>query len=268
VKKKKVLDIFDIILVLGIVAIAIIRLFSMLVIDLAVFGTEVKAKFVGVPLESLEYRGAKLYWESGNPMPEHRLEIFYKVMDSLSDDVNEKYSLEKNPTDFFYLTAEEYYWGDLTFGHGFKADAFKRRSEVFLSPDLVDSNNNNVLINLDQFRYGPWRRFDDNQTYDDGYFAMVLLHEYVHVVQFNHLEYLNSYATDVGWQGDNKHEKDENFYSVLSSYSLKSPSEDMSETFMYSYLCGNNLEALSEVRLQYIDDFWGVPREEYCQNFH
>lgn len=229
---------------------------------------QVKAKVNGIQLESMEYRGAKLYWEKGNPMPQERLEIFCTVMDSLSDDVNEKYSLENNPTDFFYLTAEEYYWGDLTFGHGFKADAFQTGGEVFLGPTLVDSTNDSVLTNLKQFRYGPWKRFDDNQVYDDGYFAMVLIHEYVHAVQYNHPGYLSEYAVNVGWQGDNKPEEDENFYSVLSPYSLENPSEDMSETLMYSYLCGNNLGVLSEVRLQYIEDFWAIPREEYCRNFH
>jgi hypothetical protein len=266
-EKKSPFDIFfDVFVVVG--TTIIIVLFIILVVKIFGFETVVKAKIGGVPLESLKYRGAKLHWESGNPMPKERLEIFYTVMDSLSSDVNEKYSLENNPTDFFYLTAEEYYWGDLTYGHGFEADAFQRGTEVFLSPTLVDSTNNTVLFSLEQFRYGPWKRFDDNQAYDDGYFAMVLIHEYVHVVQFNHSDYLNSYATDVGWQGDNKPDEDEKFYSVLSSYSLENPSEDMSETFMYSYLCGNKLEALSEVRLQYIDDFWGVPREEYCENFH
>jgi hypothetical protein len=257
---------FDIFVVVG--TTTTIVLFVMLVVGISGFETDVKAKVGGVPLESIEYRGAKLYWESGNPMPEHRLEIFYKVMDSLADDVTKEYSLGRNPTDFFYLTAHSYYWGDLTGGNCFDAAAFQRGTEVFLSPVLVDSNNNDVFFSLEQFRYGPWQRFDDNQACDDGYFAMVIIHEYVHVVQFNHSEYLNSYASDVGWQGDNKPEEDENFYSVLSSYSLENPSEDMSETFMYSYLCGNNLEGLSETRLQYIDDFWGVPREQYCQDFH
>jgi hypothetical protein len=266
-KKKSFNDIaysvFEIFMTVGIVIVA-----GWTIILVSGFQTEVKAKVNSIQLESLKYRGAKLYWESGNPMPEHRLEIFYKVMDSLAEDVAKEYSLERNNTDFFYLTAHSYYWGDLTGGNCFDAAAFQRGTEVFLSPVLVDSNNNDVFFSLEQFRYGPWQRFDDNQAYDDGYFAMVLIHEYVHVVQFNHLEYLNSYANDVGWQGENKPEENENFYSVLSSYSLYSPSEDMSETFMYSYLCGNNLEGLSEVRLQYIDDFWGVPREQYCQDFH
>lgn len=246
----------------------VIILFIILIVKISGFETEVKAKIEGVPLESLKYRGAKLYWESGNPMPEHRLEIFYEVMDSLSDDVTKEYSLGRNHTDFFYLTAHSYHWGELTGGNCFDAVAFQRGTEVFLSPILVDSNNSDVLINPNQFRYGPWERFDDNQAYDDGYFAMALIHEYVHVVQFKHSGFLSNYADDVGWEEGVKPEENEAFYSVLSSYSLTNPSEDMSETFMYSYLCGNNLEALSETRLQYIEEFWSVSREEYCRNFH
>ncbi len=241
----------------------------LMVLSFLILNTEIRARVNNIQLESIEYRGAKLYWEVGNPMPEERLEIFYTVMDSLADDVEKKYSLGENPTTFFYLTAEEYYFGKLTRGHGFSASAFVSGNEVFLSPLLVDSNNDNIhIVSMNQLRYGPWERFEENQVYDDGYFAMVLIHEYVHVVQNNHRFYLWEYAKSVGWQGDSKPDEDENFYKVLSSYSLENPNEDMSGTFMYSYLCGNNLEALSEVRLEYIQEFWAVPREEYCRNFH
>jgi hypothetical protein len=248
--------------------VVIVGLFCWVILLVSGFETEVKAKIHKIELETLEYRGAKLSWEAGNPMPKERLEIFYTVMDSLSDDVNEKYSLDNNPTEFFYLTAEQFYTGELTGGNGLEVLAFERAGEIFLSPLLVDSTKMGPYTSLSSYVYGPWPRYDSNQCQNDGDFAMSLIHEYVHVVQFKHESYLREYAKSVGWQGDSKPKEDEKFYSVLSSYSLENPSEDMSETFMYSYLCGNNLEALSEVRLQYIDDFWGVPREEYCKNFH
>lgn len=259
-----VLNILNIVLIALAVILAVLRVSSLFGLE-----TVLRAKIYNIQLESIEYRGAKLYWEVGNPMPKERLEIFYTVMDSLAEDLSEKYSLGENPTAFFYLTAEEYYFGKLTRGTGFGTSAFESGKEVFLSPLLVDSNKDNIqIVSMNQFRYGPWERFCDNQVYNDGYFAMVLIHEYVHVVQFNHESYIREYAKSVGWQGDSKPDENENFYSVFSSYSLENPREDMSETFMYSYLCGNNLEILSEVRLQYIQEFWRVPREEYCRNFH
>ena len=229
--------------------------------------TEVRAKINNIQLESLEYRGAKLYWEVGNPMPEERLKVFLTVMDSLADDVDQKYSLGQNPTDFFYLTAEDFYFGKLTRETRPGILAITIRNEVFLSPLLVDSNNDKMqIVSIDQFQNGPWKQFEDSQFFDNGYFAMVLIHEYVHVLQHNHKSYLLEYAKSVGWQGEGKPDEDENFYRVLSSYSLENPKEDMSETFMYSYLCSNNLEGLSEARLRNIEEFWAIP--EYCRNFH
>ncbi len=204
------------------------------------FETEMKVKLFGIELESLEYHQAKLYWERGNPMPKERLEIFYTVMDSLSEDVTVEYSLDENPTDFFYLTEE-------TITRLYEIDpgniAFARGGEVFLEP------------------------ITGSEKIDDGLFAMILVHEYVHVIQYNHESYLNEYAKDVGWKEEIP-QAEENFYKVLSQYSLENPHEDMSETYMFSYLCGNNLEALSEARIQHVEDFWGIPREQYCQNFH
>ena len=231
--------------------------------------TEVKAKVNGIELESMQYRGATLYWEAGNPMPKEKLEVFFTVMDSLSDDVVPKYSLSQNHASFFYLTVDEYYFGELTKGSSSDAIAYANLNEVFLSPVIVDSNRFDGQKNLSLFQYGPWVSFDNSQIYNDGDFAMVLIHEYVHTVQmFRHISFLRDYAEDVGWQGKTKPEEDDDFYKVLSDYSLTDPLEDMSETFQYSYLCGNNLEALSEVRLQYIDEFWDVAREEYCRDFH
>jgi len=63
--------------------------------------TEVKAKINNIELESLQYRGVTLFWETGNPMPKEKQEIFFEVMDSLSEDVVEEYSLDRNPVDFF-----------------------------------------------------------------------------------------------------------------------------------------------------------------------
>lgn len=223
--------------------------------------TEVKAKINNIELESLQYRGVTLFWETGNPMPKEKQEIFFEVMDSLSEDVVEEYSLDRNPVDFFYLTPEEYYLGDLTGGIDLEVGAFQRGPEIFISPLFVDSNNPSIYTTLN---------IEMSEIYkpNDGDFAMALIHEYMHIIQFRHLGYLTDYTEDVGWRGNSKPKEDENFYRVLSSYSLESPKEDMAETFGYSYLCGNNLDALSEVRLQYIDDFWAIPREEYCRNFH
>ncbi|KUK66873.1 MAG: hypothetical protein XD87_0441 [candidate division WS6 bacterium 36_33] len=260
-----VIGIFELVSAIVLVIVAWVPLFFLFLSSESEMKTEVVNS---IELESLKYRGAKLYWEDGNPMPEERLEVFYTVIDSLSDDVKEKYSLDRNPTDFFYLTAEEYYWGELTGGVERKVAAFQRGTEIFLSPLLVDSNNAGPYTSFNAYLYGPWEEFDSNQIANDGDFAMSLVHEYVHVVQFYYPEFLSKYAKDAGWQGDTKPEEDEMFYRVLSSYSLENPSEDMSDTFQYSYLCGNNLEALSEVRLQYIEDFWAIPREEYCRNFH
>jgi len=266
-ENKKNLEIVSDILNTILIALAVIML-VLLVLPFLGLKTEVQAKVNEIELESLEYRGAKLYWEVGNPMPEERLEIFYTVMDSLADDVEEKYSLGQNPTKFLYLTADQYYFGDLTGGIGIETIAFERGEEVFLSPFLVNSTRMGRYMKFRPYVHCPRTVYDSNQCLSDGVFAMILIHEYVHVVQFNHESYLGEYAKSVGWQGDSKPDEDEDFYSVLSSYSLKKPSEDMSETFMFSYLCGNNLEALSEVRLQYIEEFWRVPREEYCRNFH
>lgn len=241
----------------------------LLVLLLSGHVTEVKAKVKGVELESQKYRGATLYWETRNPMPEERLKVFYTVMDSLSDDVVPKYSLSRNHTSFYYLTVDEYYFGELTRGSVSDATAYSNINEVFLNPSFVDSSRFNGQKNLSLFQYGPWARFDNSQIYNDGDFAMTLVHEYVHTVQmFGHISFLMDYARDVGWQGYTKHEEDDDFYKVLSDYSLADPLEDMSETFKFSYLCGNNLEDLSEVRLQYINEFWSIPREEYCRDFH
>jgi hypothetical protein len=234
----------------------------------------------GIPpgeFETLQYRGATLSWEVGNPVPEERIEIFYRVVDSLTDDIRGDFAIGgENIMDVTYLTESSYYWGTLT-GNVPNSVAAKMwpTNKIYLSPTLVDSNQ---PLNLNGYRnspYGPHESFHATQAYDAGYFAMVLVHEYVHVVQQNFPEFEEEYAIEVGWIkeefGFDRPAEDEHatFFNVLSSYSLYSHIEDMAETVMYSYLCGNNLERLSEERLRYIDEFWGTNnRQEYCQDFH
>ncbi len=206
--------------------------------------TEVVARVGGIELDSLKYRGATLYWEAGNPMHNEKLEVFYTVIDSLTDNARKEYSLDENSIKFYYFTdkAWEYFTSDIDV----EILAYQAGGEVFLGPESVNSD-----------------QIDSNNE-----LAVTLIHEYVHAVQSSHQDYISYYARDVGWQGNEKPEEDENFYKVLSDYSLENPLEDMAETYGYSYLCGNNLEDLSEVRLQYINEFWSVPREEYCRDFH
>lgn len=229
----------------------------------------------GVPLgelKSLEYRGVDLFWEEGHSMPEERLEIFYRVIDSLTDDLQYKYSIKTHEVTFYYLTEESYYAGSIG-PFPLNSSACQRGDEIFLSPLLVDSNRPLYHNEYQVSQYGPRQNFNDYQVYDPGFFAMVLVHEYVHIVHTDLPQYHQEYWEDVGWEKNEEgflkpEDEESHFYNVLSDYSLYNPSEDMAETYMFSYLCGNNLEDLSEARLQHVEDFWGVPREQYCQNFH
>ncbi len=203
--------------------------------------------------DSVKYRGAQIYWEEGYPLPDEKLEIFYIVVDSLTDDVHVKYSIAENRMRVYYLAKEETF-GSLEGTEG--ATAFYRRAtnafgkgaadNIFLSKTLIESDNNS--------------------------FAMALVHEYLHMIQHSVPGYIEEYALDVGWlqEGETFYHpvEDPDFFMVLTDYSLTSPFEDMSDTFMFSYLCVIELESLSEARNQHIDNFWSIPREEYCRNFH
>lgn len=194
-------------------------------------------------LDSLTYGDAKLYWQRNHPLPEENLEVFYQVVESLTNDVKEEYSITNNSMRVYYVERDKTYVRICN--EDSLACYHPPTDSIYISRGLIENR-------------------------DVGFYAMVLVHEYVHVIQFAHTEYLNQYALDTGWVENgnsfSQPEHDRNFFMVLSQGSLQSPFEDMANTFMFSYLCGNNLEALSETRRQYIEGFWDISREQYCQN--
>ncbi len=188
--------------------------------------------------KTVEYRGATITYPK-NVFPEEKLLVFYTVVDSLNDHVKEEFSIKKVPMNVYVnmVTLETF------FDRHLAGTAVGSSLSIFLKPCSYNGELNN------------------------GDLAMILVHEYVHIIQFDSPNFLQDYEEKIGW---NQYEatKSESFYRVLSDYSLTSPSEDMSETFMYPYLCGNNLDALSSERLVEALSFWKVPREEFCRNFN
>lgn len=229
---------------LGAVVIGLELLFMIFFLWRFINGTHPALMFKS--LDSLSYREAKLYWEKGYPLPEEKVDIFYQVVDSLSDDVQEEFSIPENRMKVYYLGKEGTY--EEIFGPDSAACHNRASRSIYLNRVLMEDHYNN------------------------GDFAMILVHEYIHALQHAIPEYLEQYAQDTGWvrEADDFYQSEEsvNFSKVLSTYSLTNPREDMAETYMYSYLCGNNLGRLSETRMLYIDSFWAIPREEYCQNFN
>lgn len=227
----------------------------------------------GFPLgkfEVIEYRGVELFWEEGNPMPNERLEIFFIVIDSLTDDVKYQYSMNKHEVRFYYLSWDSFYSSRITpSGLSFSSVAFHREGEIFLNGGFLDSSQPSLYWYKGS--YGPHKSFYDLQIVDSRYYAMTIVHEYVHAIQFYMPNYFREYSRDVGWEIDNdlyiRPNEDSDFYKVLRSYSIINPWEDMADTYMVSYLCDNNLEILSETRCRYIDNFWGIPRDQYCKDF-
>lgn len=187
---------------------------------------------------TVEYRGASISYPK-DIFPEDKLVVFYTVVDSLNDDVKTEYSIENNPMNVYVnmVTLETF------FDRHLAGKAVGSSLSIFLKPCSYNGELNN------------------------GDLAMILVHEYVHIIQFDSSNFLKDYEEKIGWH-EYKATKSESFYRVLSDYSLTSPSEDMSETFMYPYLCGNNLDALSPQRFEEALSFWKVPREEFCRNFN
>jgi hypothetical protein len=194
---------------------------------------------------NLSYREANLYWLEGYPLPEERMEIFYEVVDTLSDDINERFQIENFQMEVYYLGAPGSYYDLLDKTH--ETLALETYGTIFLSEEVITPQVNHA------------------------FFAMALVHEYVHVVQHYEPEYLEQYAQDVGWEkiptGFSYSKENPNYTKVLSSYARKNPWEDMAVSYMFYYLCGNNLDNLSQERFEYAYDFWGAPQEEVCKNF-
>jgi len=187
--------------------------------------------------ETVEYRGASITYYK-NEFPKERLYVFYTVVDSLVDDVNPKYAVGKYPMNVYI---------------------FKRNFLDFIDGNIAGfANRRNMSIFLKSLLFAP--------EFNDRDIAMTILHEYVHIVQYGNDEYMTYYAEKVGWK-DPPEERDLSFFKVLDDYSLTNPLEDMASTFMYSYLCENNIEALSQERKEEIFMFWSVPREQFCRSF-
>lgn len=223
------------------VLISLLLVFLTIFIFLLVIDRDPRVLFMR--LDSQSYREAVIFWEKEQPLPQERLEVFYRVVDSLTDDIQQEYKIPSNIMEVYYLSKDRYG----RFGGVEGSLAFCDGGSIFLSEDLVEEN------------------------LSDGVFAMVLVHEYVHVVQQANPGYVDQYALDTGWiqQGDSFYQpkEDINFFNGVWDSSLSIPQEDMADTFMFSYLCENALGRLSEERKQHVDRFWGVPREEYCQHF-
>lgn len=180
------------------------------------------------------YRGVTLYYHEGE-LSEQRLNVIYTVIDSLHDDVVDEYSMNNFSVHVFFETDEDEYVGRYNKNHP---------GSIFLSQHI--------------------------RELDDGYFAMVLVHEYIHLVQFQGKKsFLSNYCRDTGWDEKDlsEYREDWSSHGVMSDYSLVDCHEDQAETYHFAYLCGNNLELLSDVRESYALSFWKVPREEFCQNF-
>ena len=193
--------------------------------------------------ETVEYRGARFTYYK-KEFPEDKLYIFYTVVDSLIDDIKPKYAIGQYPMDIYL----------------YKKSLLKRYNLDFYNED-------NVLAFADESSRSIYLQpliFESGST--DGDFAMLLLHEYTHIVQYGNHDFLSDYSEKVGWNVEASDRQD-TFSKVLSSYSLTNAKEDMAESIMLSYLCGNNLSALSEERLEFVLNFWSIPRQEFCRNF-
>lgn len=188
--------------------------------------------------KTVEYRGARITYPRGL-FTEEKLEVFYTVVDSLNDDVKPEFSISKIPLRI-YVNKESI--GTCLYKY-LAGATVKSSMSIFLKPCIYNGLSNN------------------------GGLAMILVHEYIHLVQYEYPETLESYEENVGWVESSK-KREDTFYSVLSEYSLTNSAEDMSDTFMFPYLCGNNLSGLSQERLNELLSFWSIPREEFCRNFN
>lgn len=187
--------------------------------------------------ETVEYRGASITYYK-KEFQEDKLYIFYTVVDSLVDDVKPEYAIGENPMNIYMNRKSPFDFLD----QDILAFARESNMSIFLKPQFFD------------------------YKLDDGHIAMTLLHEYIHIVQYGNPNYLDNYSKRIGWD-DVLEKRNQSFYMVLDDYSLENSSEDMASTYMYTYLCGNDLWTLSDDRLEESLAFWSVPREEFCRNF-
>lgn len=186
---------------------------------------------------TVQYRGATITYPK-DMFSKEKLKVFYTVVDSLTDDVNPEYSIGNVPMNVYVnrMTLESLFESHLA------GTAVSTSKSIFLKPCTYNGELN------------------------DGDLAMILIHEYVHIVQYTSPSFLRNYEDKIGWNKPES-ERSENFFSVMSNYSFKSSSEDMSDSYMFPYLCGNTL-FLSPERLEEALGFWNVPREEFCRNFN
>jgi len=221
-------------------------------------------------LDCFEYRNVTVC-EGKEKIPEDKLEVILSTIDSLHDNVTEKYSMKNNPVCLLYLSEHDFY---TTFNadHTVYALAGKWYNNLFIaistsSLDEVKERNNGFI------QYYDYNMKNPNRFFDKNFLSRTVVHEYVHILQIKYPEFLNSYALAIGWESDGDGYKPpenpgEDFLKVNCEYALTSPYEDQAESLSDPFTCSSNSELLSPERQSFFMRFWNGPREEYCKEFN
>jgi hypothetical protein len=171
-------------------------------------------------LECWRYRSARIC-EGKQKIPEEKLEIILSTIDSLHDNVTEKYSMKSNPISLLYLNELDFY-RMINFNQ--QVYAFEHSthpvqigpSEIIISTRALDEvkERNNGFI-----QYYDYNIKNPNRFFDKNFLSHAIVHEYVHAIQNTHPSFLDNYASTIGWkyEGDGYKPPEnpgENFWKV------------------------------------------------------
>jgi hypothetical protein len=194
-----------------------------------------------------EYRDANFYIQKGYEIPEIKWNILKSFVDSMHE-IKPDFRINEGTIELnvYYIGNEALhikYLGETCY-------ACYANNKIYISPAFMERPDLNG-------------------------FAIGLVHEYVHLVQYNTPpEYVERYAEMVGWlwYGGDIYippfpYENEDFYKVVSRYAFYNPVEDMAEAYAYFYICDYDVSSLSEDRYIFAEDFWDGTQEEVCMNF-
>lgn len=222
-------------------------------------------------LSCFEYRNMSIC-EGKEKIPKDKLEVILSTIDSLHDNVTEKYSMKNNPVCLLYLSEHDFYTTFNVYQDAY-ALAGEWSDNSFLiaistrSLDEVKERNNGFI------QYYDYNMKNPNRFFDKNFLSRAIVHEYVHIMQIKYPEFLNTYALAVGWEqnGDSYKPPEnpgEDFLKVNCEYALTNPLEDQAESLSDPFTCSSNSELLSPERQSFFMRFWNGPREVYCKEFN